>query len=396
MKKFAATYVYTLCGEVLKNGIVVVDNEGTILDVIDTGGELRELASMEFHAGIIVPGFVHAHTHLQLSHLRGIIQPNSGIIPFLKQVALLKNASEETVVHSARQWDRLMWQNGIVACADFVSSLDTLEVKEKSRIYYHTFAECIGLNEHRDERAFEYACFVAGLYEGSKQRCSVVLHAPYTVSEKLLQLIGSRSEKKGDLLSMHMLESLAEKELFVDGTGEMVRFITEELNLPLPFSSVPGVSPLRYTLSLLPKQTPFMLVHNTVMNQNDFVHLQEVRSVQNTWLVTCPNSNLYIENRLPDYKLWQKSGYPICVGTDSLASNRNLSMLDELYTIQKFADIPLKELFLWACKNGADALQIDEQYGTIEKGKKPGLNLISNVDLKNLTLTANSNVKKLI
>jgi cytosine/adenosine deaminase-related metal-dependent hydrolase len=89
---------------------------------------------------------------------------------------------------------------------------------------------------------------------------------------------------------------------------------------------------------------------------------------------------LYIENKLPDYNLFIQEKARVTIGTDSLASNWSLSVLDELKTITKhFPEIPLQTLLTWATKNGADFLGFN-QLGTIEKGKKPGLNLLKNVD----------------
>ena len=92
---------------------------------------------------------------------------------------------------------------------------------------------------------------------------------------------------------------------------------------------------------------------------------------------TCPKANLYIENALPDYSIFDRD--KLCVGTDSLASNDALSILEELQVIQKNSNFDMNTLLRIACKNGAEALGFD-QLGTFEKGKIPGINLIQNLD----------------
>ncbi|HKL31088.1 MAG TPA: amidohydrolase family protein, partial [Tangfeifania sp.] len=124
--------------------------------------------------------------------------------------------------------------------------------------------------------------------------------------------------------------------------------------------------------------------------------LKSLRNPENTFLVLCPNSNLYIENRLPDVTLFRKNNLNICLGTDSLASNSRLSVLNEMITLQQyFPEISLEEMIKWATFNGARALQTKSRFGSFETGKKPGVNLITGADLKNLKLTSKCKVKKL-
>ena len=115
-----------------------------------------------------------------------------------------------------------------------------------------------------------------------------------------------------------------------------------------------------------------------------------------TWWCLCPNSNLYIENRLPPIDLLRSYDVPIVLGTDSLASNTSLNILEEIKTIESsYPGIELEEIITWACKNGAEALD-KPHLGTIEKGKTPGLVLIENCDLENLSLKPESRSLRLI
>ncbi|HZK97119.1 MAG TPA: amidohydrolase family protein, partial [Prolixibacteraceae bacterium] len=115
------------------------------------------------------------------------------------------------------------------------------------------------------------------------------------------------------------------------------------------------------------------------------------------WFVLCPGSNLYIEDRLPHIELFRQNKLQICIGTDSLSSNHQLSMLEEMKIIQShFPAVPLDEIVTWATRNGAEALEMSDWAGTIERGKKPGINLIIGMDLKHLQLLPQSKVKRLI
>jgi cytosine/adenosine deaminase-related metal-dependent hydrolase len=108
---------------------------------------------------------------------------------------------------------------------------------------------------------------------------------------------------------------------------------------------------------------------------------------------------LFIQNRLPDLQLFSLQEFRnyICLGTDSLASNTNLSILEEMKMIQQHApDISLETLLLWASLNGAQALGFDQILGSFEKGKKPGINLVTGIDFENLRFTGESEVKVIV
>jgi len=147
----------------------------------------------------------------------------------------------------------------------------------------------------------------------------------------------------------------------------------------------------------LPKENQLLLVHNTFTKKEDLDELKKLRTAENTFFVLCPNSNLYIENQLPPVSLFRDENLNICLGTDSLASNHELSVLAEMITLQMyFPEIKLEEFIEWATINGAKALQIEDIYGSFEVGKKPGVNLISGIDFKTMKLTEKSKVKRLI
>jgi cytosine/adenosine deaminase-related metal-dependent hydrolase len=137
-----------------------------------------------------------------------------------------------------------------------------------------------------------------------------------------------------------------------------------------------------------------MLVHNTFVEQE---LIAELRKRENLFWCLCPNSNIYIENAIPPVELLKRENCNIVIGTDSLASNTQLSIISELITLQQsFPSLSITELVEWATINGAMALGKDDQFGRIEPGKNPGLVLIQNVDLVNMKLLADSSVKRLI
>lgn len=397
MKKISATYIFPGNQPPLKNGILICEDDGTVVDLIDTGGQLREQAGLEQYSGILVPGFVNAHCHLELSHLKEKIPEKTGLGKFLGAINKLRNSEAENQEEALKHADFQMWNTGIVAVGDVSNSYSSLETKRSSKIFYHTFVEAFGFHPSRAERAFALAEFVESMFREFGLSASVTPHSPYSVSELLFQKIREKALAENTILSVHNQESPAEIEFFQKGTGPVFYHLSQTLALDVSHWQPTGKSSLEFTLSFIPKKNPLLLVHNTFTSPADIQMLKQNRNLENTFLVLCPNANLYIENQLPPVSLFQQKKLNICIGTDSLASNHSLSILHEMITLQKyFPEITLKELVEWGCLNGARALRLDNFLGSLQPGKKPGVNLITGVDLQGLKLTDKSKVKRLL
>lgn len=397
MRKLSAHYIFTGTGDVLVKGIIQLTDDGQIADVIDTNGELDEMAGLEFYSGVLIPGFVNAHCHLELSHLRGTFPEKTGLPGFLKNVVENRNIEENKVVEEAQKADFELWKNGVVAVGDISNTNSTFLLKSKSKIAYHTFIEVLGFSPQRAEKAFEWArlCFNQATTLGLS--ASVVPHAPYSISKVLFQKIAEFAVDHRSVLSMHSQECSEEDDLYLTGDGEIVKHLTDNLNIDLSNFKSTGKSALESVINWLPLENKLLLVHNIRTGQKDIDLIAQTRELQKTWFVLCPDSNLYIEDRLPDIELFRKNQLQICIGTDSLSSNRKLSMLEEMKTIQShFPAIPFGEMVTWATRNGAEALEMSDWAGTIEKGKTPGINLITGMDLQHLQLLPHSKVKRLI
>jgi cytosine/adenosine deaminase-related metal-dependent hydrolase len=146
--------------------------------------------------------------------------------------------------------------------------------------------------------------------------------------------------------------------------------------------------------SYLSPKGNLILVHNTFVSDED---ISGAMARGKTFWCLCPSSNLYIENSLPPVDLLKKANATIVIGTDSLASNDSLSVINELKILQShFPSLTLQELVTWTSTNGAKAINMENELGMIKPGMKPGLVLIENIDLQNLKLTDKSSSRKLI
>lgn len=391
MRKISANYIFPVGSSPLKNGIIEIDEQGIIHNIIDTKGKLRESRNLEFYNGIIVPGFINTHCHLELSYLKNKIAPQNGLPGFLQKVVQEREMlNTEVVEESISMYDKLMKQKGIVAVGDISNTSNTLNHKKKSKIYYHTFVEAIGLDNSQE--IFLKQKSVCNAFVQNGLSASITPHAPYSVSQDLFLKIKEHSEKSKSIISIHNQESMAENEMFLTKSGALVKAL-KELGVDLNSWYPSGKKSVASIINWLPKHNQILFVHNTYSTPEDVAIINE--NLSNPYWCLCPLSNLYIENRLPDFTLFKSYDDQVTIGTDSLASNRDLSILDEMKTIAFNSDVPFTKILKWATLNGAKFLTIDNRFGSLEKGKKPGLNLITNFDFQNMNLTENSQIKVL-
>lgn len=392
MRRFSANYIYT--HRFLKNGIIETNDNGEITNIIDTKGDLRESRNLEFYNGIIVPGFINTHCHLELSAFKNRIAQKVSLPAFIQNiVSLKKEINDSEYLKPIETADTLMFKNGIVAVGDIANTSITIAVKKKSKIFYLTFVEALGLNNNA-EQIFKNINNVFETFQKESLPASIVPHAPYSVSKKLLTLIKQHAEKNHSILSIHNQETASENELFQSLSGDLAKKFNE-MGVEIHNIQKTGTSSLQSIASDLPINNNILFIHNTYTSQQDIDFA--VANFPNCYFCLCPKSNLYIENRLPDIVHFNNYQDKITLGTDSLASNDNLSILDEMFVLQlNHPQINLSQLINWATINGARALGIEKDFGSIEPGKKPGLNLIQNIDFDTMRLKKESTVLRLI
>jgi len=393
-RKISAHYVFPISSEPIKNGIIELDESGVIINIINPGKEIKEIAGVEFYSGILVPGFVNAHCHIELSHLKGVVVEETGLHNFITQISRVRIADEETILKAINKADLEMKKNGIVAVGDISNKNHSIEIKKDSTIHYHTFIELFSLNPDKAKTVFESGKKLEKELRNNDLSCSIVPHTPYSVSKKLFQYIFNNATKNTNPVSMHNQESVSENELFINKTGSIFRSLS---NMGVDFSHFKptGKNSLESVIRNFKKENKCLLVHNTFSCAHDIAIANEY--FDEVYWVFCSNANLYIENRLPDIPLFHKLKQKCTIGTDSLASNHQLSVLDELKTIQaNFPQIPLAEILKWATLNGAEALNLSDKIGSFEIGKKPGINLISHINFEKMQLKPESKVKVLV
>lgn len=393
MKRFLADYIFPVSGPPIKNGVILVDDDGlinTIDDESSSGSKLfRDVETVRIN-GAIVPGFINAHCHLELSHLHNKIPKQQGLIDFIKNVQQHRHANEGDILKHAAAADKTMYENGIVAVGDVCNSSVTAGIKQKSKLYYHSFVEVFGFIPEKAQELLDKAISIKEDY--ANLPVSITPHSPYSVSRELFKLLKKYAEKGPNLITIHNQETEEENKLYRYKTGSFLDLYAH-FGTDISFFKPQARNSLQSIIPMLTDKEPILMVHNTYTSLKDIYFAK--RFERNISWCFCPGANLYIENRLPKIELFLNHNFHITLGTDSLASNTELSILSELKHIAThFPEIPFWKTLPWATINGAKYFGLDDVLGTLEPGKKPGLNVISNMN--GMILTPESTVSRLI
>jgi cytosine/adenosine deaminase-related metal-dependent hydrolase len=391
MKSFKADYVFPVLADPIKNGVVTIDDDGKIIAVTNhqTFAETYPDAQAEHLNGILCPGFINTHCHLELSHLDGKLDQRTGLVEFIKNVQKFRNADNSAVIDAAQKADETMYNNGIVAVGDIANTSVTIPIKQKSKLYYHSFVETFGFTPDKAVDTFNRALDL--MKEFKTLPASVTPHAPYSVSKDLFKLIQKYSETGSNLISVHNQECDDENKFYRYKLGSF-NDLYAHFGIDISYFKPQARNSLQSVIPLLTNKQQILLVHNTCTNLKDIYFIK--RFDRKIHFCFCPNANLYIEDKMPKIELFIGQGYNITLGTDSLASNTKLCILSEMQTIQqKFPAINTAQLIEWATFNGAKYLGIEADKGTLSPGKIPGLNLITGLD--GLNFTAESKVRKI-
>jgi len=357
-----------------EKAVLVVNSDNSIREIISEKN--IESSRIERLEGIVTPGFINAHCHLELSHLKNVIPQHTGLVEFGKGVIGKRNTfSKEEIQEHIHLADAELYRNGIVAIGDISNTEDTFDKKRESKVFYHTFIELIGLDGRNADSVFEKGVKLFETLNKQGLTGSLTPHAPYSVSNELLRKISEFDLKNRYPISIHNQESLQETNFFMGEKSE-IQNLYAFLNIDISWFKAPGVSSFQ---SVLPSfaARPAIFVHNTFTRKEDLIALPE----NNIFWCFCPAANLYIENCLPDYSLFKNRN--ICIGTDSLASNTQLDLLHELNLISEHSNVfSVEELLKAITSNAAQALGLENKFGTLTIGKNVGLNLIQEKNSK--------------
>ncbi|TAL41073.1 MAG: amidohydrolase [Chitinophagaceae bacterium] len=366
--------------------VLITDEEGKIQEIInhaDAGDDVQS------YSGILSPGLINCHCHLELSHLKNVIPPHTGLIDFLCSVVTKRGFDPEIIQQEIVRAEKEMYDNGIVAVGDIGNTADTAEVKSKSNIRWQNFVEVLSFtDENAEENIAQYKLAAKQLETALRvsdipHRTSLVPHAPYSISPKTFQLINKITKEQ--IISIHNQEHPAEDDLYKTGGGDYLKLFRIFGIDKSPFP-VTGKSSIRSYLPFFNNEQTIFLIHNTYMPEEDVVWANEYAATNGLKLVycLCINANLYIENKVPPIEMLIKHNCHIVLGTDSYSSNWQLSIAKEMQALLRVPyyesmafDEAVTTVLQWATLSGAKALQWEDELGSFKRGKRSGVSLIT-------------------
>jgi cytosine/adenosine deaminase-related metal-dependent hydrolase len=333
-------------------------------------GERRPPDEIDLGSVAVLPGLVNAHTHLELSWMRGRIGPSDDFPQWIRDVITLQRCGNPDTLAEAAI-DRAIAEargSGTALVGDVSNTLAPVAGLIETGTAAVEFYELIGFKADRARQILEEAATkLATLPRTDVVRYSLAAHAPYSVSPALFQGIRQMLERDPfGRCSVHLGESREETE-FLHGGGGAWRKLLEDLGAWDSSWQAPGCDPVEYIDRMGFMTERLLIVHGVQFGRRELERI----AGKGATLVTCPRGNLLTGAGIPPIADFYASGIPIALGTDSLASVPDLNLFSELAELRRLSpSTPAGRLLESATINGARALGFESDFGTIEPGKR--------------------------
>ncbi len=360
-------------GRFLHQAIVSFDGDGRIVGVEEVGDHsIDAMEGVEYYDGVLIPGMVNGHCHLELSYLLGAVGEGGGLVEFIREITEVRgDFSAEFQEQRAIFEDRKMWSEGVQGVCDISNGVASFAAKSSSKIIYHTYGEYFNMpDDHSVEDYYAKATSHMALAQELGISISPTPHSTYLVGDKMFRK-GANSAR----LSIHFMETPSEVDYF-EKKGKMYDFILE-CDMTPDFLHYGGH--VERLIESLPPDVPLLLVHNTMIERAQVERLKDYFT--SLTFVLCPVSNYYIERAFPPALMLSECGVNVAIGTDSLTSNHALSMAREIeWLLRHNEQLPTETVLRWATQGGAIGLRAEHTIGTFEVGKSCGAVIVEGLD----------------
>jgi cytosine/adenosine deaminase-related metal-dependent hydrolase len=369
---YTAEWVLPMTGEPIHRGSIAIDG-GVVVGVDDR----VPVDAVDLGSVAILPALVNAHTHLELSYLRGQIPPTERFLDWIRTIMATRrqypDASDRRIVDAAGAAIAEARASGTGLLGDISNTLVTTRLLRDAAMPAQVFYELLRFNASDPESMTREARAKANAAAGNGNgnvRVSLAPHAPYSVSPGLFAAIRADLDAHaGEVTSVHLGESPEEIEFIKRGTGPW-RALLEELGVWTDEWEPPGTSPVEYLEQLGFLDRRVLAVHGVQFDGDDLDRLR----ARNMTIVSCPRSNQHVGVGAPPLEAFYAMDVNVAFGTDSLGSVPDLNLFSELAEARRLAPrVPARALLESATRQGAAALGFEEEFGTIEPGKRAQL-----------------------
>ncbi len=349
----------------IQNGAIILEN-GKIVNIGKTKKILKENPKLnveDLGQSILLPGLVNAHTHLEYSCLHKQIKPQKKFIHWLSEIIeLKKNISKNQIISGIQEHITALKKSGVILVGEVTNTGFAApyleEQKLSGNIYYELVGDCSFQEYLNSEKKLKK--------EAPSFHISPACHAPHTVPLDILKKVKAYTHEKKLYTSIHLSESMDENLWIQNLKGSFSGFIQNKALLKNPFFGK-ELTPIQYLSKNNFLSPQILCVHCAHTLPRDFSILKR----KNSYIALCPRSNKYTGAGLAPIKKLLEYKIPLCLGTDSLASNDNLDLWSEMRFLKKhFPFLSLPFILRMATLHGAHALGFGNEYGSIEKGKK--------------------------
>ncbi|MBA3269772.1 MAG: amidohydrolase family protein [Acidobacteria bacterium] len=375
MTVYRAAWVCPIAHAPIRDGWFAVASQRIVR--VGEAGEPAPASAVDLGTVAVLPGLVNAHTHVELSWLRGRVPPATNFTDWITHLFATRGSRRETagdlnVMEAARQAAGEAREFGTAAVGDISNSLVSVEPIRAAGLSGIVLHELLGFKSTtgqlvEDTRPYRAAAARLG---GDAVRVSVSPHAPYSVSPELFRAIRAEvNESDVPVTSVHVGESVGEIAFLQDGTGPWPGILAW-VGATRDDWTPPGLGPVEYLDSLGVLDARTLVVHGVQLSDDSLRRLATIGAT----LVTCPRSNQWVGVGVPPIERFYASGVKLAVGTDSLASVDDLNVFAELKTMRWLAPtVPAARLLESATQVGAEALGLGKELGTIQVGKQAAL-----------------------
>jgi cytosine/adenosine deaminase-related metal-dependent hydrolase len=388
--RYTADWVLPITDGPIRNGTVTLDR-GRIVGV----ERARAADAIDLGRSVILPSLVNAHTHLELSYLRGVVPPAERFLDWIRALMAERrrfpDPADPAILETAQAAIDEAMASGTGLVGDVSNTLVTVPLLHDAVMPAHVFYELLGFNvadplarvAEAREKVRQVLADISSVPSASTAghaadvRISLAAHAPYSVAEGLFSAIREATDEDAShVSSVHLSESVDEIEFLREGSGGW-RTLLQELGVWNKDWSPPGKSPVEYLSDIGFLDSRVLAVHGVQCSGED---LDRLRALDVT-IVSCPRSNQYVGVGAPPLEAFYAMGVRVAFGTDSLASAPDLDMFAELAEARRLAPrVPARGLLESATLRGARALGFADELGSLEAGKRASVIAVRGVE----------------
>ena len=368
MWTLTARWIFPVDGPPLERGTVTLDAESIV--AVEPHGE--RAADVDLGESAVLPGLVNAHTHLDLSGMRGLAPPSLDFTGWLRQViAHRRQRVPEQVRADIRTGLAECIRFGTTLVGDISDDGASWDLLHDAPLRAVVFRELLGLTEDRAAAALTAAAEWLQSHPATPTcRPGLSPHAPYSVRLDLIVRAALLAAHHRAPLTVHLAETPTELELLRHRRGPFVAFL-QELGVWDPDGLAPSPAAV---LEATAGDPPPLFVHGNYLE----AHAELERGGA---IVYCPRTHAAFGHAPHPFRSFLARGVCVALGTDSLASNPDLDMLAEvLFLHRQYPDLPGAELLRMATLSGAEALGWQDETGSLRAGKSADLIVVPLAD----------------